>query len=194
MKNGTVIGGETDRSTGLDTQDKGFWRGARSTGTIMAFALGAFLTSTPAKADSRFEDAHTLRSLDIMLMVTALRCRSGPHDFQSDYRHFSAAHSHDLGAVGRTLRHSFTASYGEEKPERALDRMGVRIANSYGDGHPWLNCAELQQATRELTQSANAENLIVKARYLLSASRPAEQQSMAPQITYNMTADWEKRP
>jgi len=184
------------------TQDQGFWRCARSTGMVVTVGLAAALTSAPAQAESGFEDAHSLRSLDIMLMVTSLRCRSGPNDFQGDYHRFSATHSAQLSAAGHTLKRTFAASYGETNPARALDRMGVKIANSYGGGHPWLSCADLQQATRELSQSPDTASLAQYARYLLGASRPAGQQtaiaaiknSEPAQISYNMTAEWEKRP
>ncbi|WP_152553413.1 S-adenosyl-L-homocysteine hydrolase [Erythrobacter longus] len=186
--------------------DRGFWRGAKAVVMVMATALGAATMTAPAQANAGsttgFDQAHSLRSLDIMLMVTSLRCRSGPHDFRSDYNNFSAVQSAHLNAAGRTLRRSFAASYGETNPARALDRMGVKIANSYGDGHPWLNCAQLQQAARELSQSPDVDHLANKARYLLSARRPLEQpavprqiaQSQPVQIAYNMTADWEQRP
>ena len=180
--------------------DRGFWRPAKSTGFVMGVALAAALTSTPAHANDRFEEAHSLRSLDIMLMVTALRCRSGPHDFQSDYQQFAATHLPHLNAAGRTLKRNFAASYGERNPSRALDRMGVRIANAYGGGHPWMSCAELQQVTRDLCESEDAKSLASSARYLLSASRPPSEtapevaRSEPVRIGYNMTAEWEKRP
>lgn len=184
----------------------GFWRGAKAVTVVIAVALGAAFITAPAQASNGpsngFEEAHSLRSLDIMLMVTSLRCRSGPHDFRSDYSDFSTAQSMHLNAAGRTLKRTFAASYGEANPARVLDRMGVKIANSYGDGHPWLSCAELQQIARELSQSRDVGDLTHKARYLLSAQRPLEQPVVAPgiaqsqpaHITYNMTADWEQRP
>ena len=183
---------------------------ARSAAVALAAALGAAFFAPPAQASDGFEEAHSLRSLDIMLMVTALRCRSGPHDFQSDYHQFSATHLSHLNAAGRTLQRTFAASYGERNPARALDRMGVKIANAYGGGHPWMSCAELQQVTRDLSQGADKASLAQSARYLLSASRPqqmgATQQAVSKEtmsgparssgvrIGYNMTADWEKRP
>ena len=187
----------------MDTAQTGLLRAVKSTGAITAIALCAAFVSAPAKADSGFEQAHSLRSLDIMLMVTALRCRGGPDDFQADYHQFAAAHSSHLSGAARTLRRTFAASYGERKPERALDRMGVKIANSYGDGHPWMDCAELKQTTRDLAQRSGAGELAESARYLLSASRPqyaqvqprtAYAQGEGATIGYNMTADWEKRP
>ncbi len=187
--------------------ENGVGRTTRSVGIVLGVALAATISSTPASANSGFDDAHSLRSLDIMLMVTALRCRSSAHDFQSDYHRFSAAHLRHLNAAGTTLKRSFVASYGERNPTRALDRMGVKIANTYGDGHPWLSCAELKQVTQDLTASSDAQSLAINARYFLSASRPlpapqitpqfgdgSEQGGEVVQITYNMTAEWEKRP
>ena len=180
--------------------DKGFWRSVRSTGFIMGVGLAAAMTSVPAQANNGFDDAHSLRSLDIMLMVTALRCRSSEHDFQSDYHAFSAAHITKLKAASRTLKRSFAASYGERNPNRALDRMGVKIANAYGGGHPWMSCAELQQEARELSRSADVASLARRARTLLSATRPPVTaaprvaQNDGVRIGYNMTAEWKKRP
>lgn len=167
----------------------------------MGVALATAMTSAPAKADTGFEDAHSLRSLDIMLMVTSLRCRSGPNDFQADYHRFSAAHLSQLNAASRTLKRTFAASYGEGDPTRALDRMGVKIANAYGGGHPWMSCAQLQQTARDLLQTTDTASLARTARYLLSAERPQAQQPALQiaqgepvRIGYNMTAQWEQRP
>jgi len=184
-----------------DAQNRGLWRTLKSTGFIMGAALIGAVTSAPAQANSEFEDAHSLRSLDIMLMVTALRCRTGPHNFQSDYHRFSATHLPHLKAASRTLTRTFAASYGETNPSRALDRMGVKIANAYGGGHPWMSCEELQKVARDLShERENRATLAKSARYLLSASRPASEpvqqiaQSEQVRIGYNMTAEWEKRP
>lgn len=189
----------------------GLKRTTRSLGVVIGVALAATLSAAPAKANSGFDEAHSLRSLDIMLMVTALRCRSGAHDFQSDYHQFSSAHLRHLNAASTTLKRNFQASHGERNPARALDRMGVKIANTYGDGHPWLSCAELKQVTQSLSQSSDAQSLVANARYLLGSARPqslssaptgqiartSQEQGFQPspvQITYNMSADWESRP
>lgn len=177
-------------------------------------ALAVFFASSPAKASSSFDEAHSLRSLDIMLMVTALRCRTGPHDFQADYNRFAAAHLPRLNEAGHALRQSFAASHRGAHAERALDRLGVRIANSYGDGHPWMECAELRRVTQELALHSDPHRLAETARYLLSEQRPGAVQyaEVAPnsgassaaqlaqaqshtvrevRISYAMTADWE---
>lgn len=185
----------------------GLGRTTKSIGLVLGVAMIATLSATPVSANSGFDDAHSLRSLDIMLMVTSLRCRSSADDFQSDYHRFSAAHLKHLNAASRTLKRSFVASYGERNPSRALDRMGVKIANSYGDGHPWLSCAQLKQVTQDLTANSDVQSLATHARYLLSATRPAPAPQIAPrlgqaseqsdegvQITYNLTAQWDKRP
>lgn len=190
----------TQKHTANYGDERGLWRTLKSTGTVMGMALGAALLSAPAQADTGFEDAHALRSLDIMLMVTALRCRSGPNDFQNDYHNFSATHSQRLSAASRMLKRTFAAGQGASSPARALDRMGVKIANSYGDGHPWLDCAQLQQAARDLSQKPDQASLVQSARHLLSASRPEPQiaqssdQGAQVRISYNMTGQWEQRP
>lgn len=187
----------------------------KSTALLISAALAGAVICAPASAqttgaDDGFEEAHSLRSLEIMLMVTALRCRTGSHDFQTDYHRFSATHMQHLRAASTTLRRTFEASYGERNPARALDRMGVKIANAYGGGHPWMGCAELQQVTRELCEARDAAHLKQTARRLLSATRPpvkpaqtvaAHAEAPSPiaqgdnvQISYNMTADWQKRP
>lgn len=181
------------------------WEKAGLAGLI---ALVASLGSTPAQAQTSLEEAHSLRSLDIMLMVTALRCRTGPHDFRADYERFTATHLTRLNAAGDALRHSFVADYGEPGSMRALDRLGVRIANSYGEGHPWMDCADLQHAARELAQLSDPAKLADAARAVLSPVRPvsdyriadmsaaqiqppAPVQVQAVRIGYAMTTDWE---
>ncbi|MCK0100468.1 S-adenosyl-L-homocysteine hydrolase [Qipengyuania sp. S6317L1] len=186
---------------------------ARPWGAVAGFVLAAALSSSPASAKSEFEDAHSLRSLDIMLMVTSLRCRTGAHDFRSDYHRFSAANLEHLNDAGSTLKRSLANSFGERNPARALDRMGVKIANSYGDGHPWLSCAELKQVAQDLSRASDAQSLVRSARYLLGAARQHSHDNaqvatkkggeVAPQIarssenvrlSYDMSAQWEIRP
>lgn len=185
----------------------------RPLGAVAGFVLAAALSSSPASANSGFEDAHSLRSLDIMLMVTSLRCRTGAHDFRGEYHRFSAANLEHLNEASNTLKRSFVANHGERNPARALDRMGVKIANSYGDGHPWLSCAELKDVARDLSHGSDAKSLARRARYLLNAARPRAHDiaqiaaksgsEAAPQmarsgenvrLTYNMSAQWEIRP
>ena len=138
------------------------------------------LVTVPANAKTGLGEAQALRTFDIMLMVTALRCRTGADDFQADYYRFAANHVGTLNRAGATLRAEFANTMGPRSADRALDRMGVRIANSYGDGHPWMGCAQLGQLARELAVTSDPGALATAAYYALAA---APVQRSQPQVT-----------
>ncbi|HYD23507.1 MAG TPA: S-adenosyl-L-homocysteine hydrolase [Croceibacterium sp.] len=121
-----------------------------------AIAAGLLLAGSPAAAQSDLAAAEKLRRLDIMLMVTALRCRFGADDFQADYNAFAARHLETMNAAGRRLTQALAAQHGAQGARRALDRLSTRMANAYGMGHPTLGCAELKQATHELSLAQDA--------------------------------------
>ena len=52
-------------------------------GVAASLAAAAMLAGVPASANT-LEDAEKLRKLDIMLMVTGLRCRTTADNFQAD--------------------------------------------------------------------------------------------------------------
>lgn len=136
--------------------------------TIAAgIAATSLLAGAPAAAETEVEKAQKLRQLDIMLMVTSLRCRFGADDFQADYRDFTARHLGTLNAASRRLRTELSAQYGTRGATRALDRLSTRMANTYGMGHPRLGCGELKQVTRQLAQQQSA-TLAVAADELLA--------------------------
>jgi hypothetical protein len=136
-----------------------------------AAALAASaLAATPAQAQacwgSNAVNAAKVRSLDIMLMVTALRCRTGPDDYQPDYYRFAAAHQAELNVANGVIRAQFTGS-GPAAANRALDKMSVTIANGYGTGHPELGCAQLRQVTRDLAATRVPGALLAAAHALV---------------------------
>lgn len=141
------------------------WAVGLSVGAAMAFG-------TAAQADPVANNAESIRKLNIMLMVTSLRCRSGEHAFESEYRRFNVAHQGSLEAAHRHLKRQMSATHGEREQQRALDRLGVSVANSYGNGHPWLDCAGLKQATTELTMSQDRQRLADMAGVLLARQEP----------------------
>lgn len=141
-----------------------------STGVAAALAaLSIAASAVPAQAASG-DDAEKVRRLDIMLMVSALRCRNTSDGFQSDYDRFSSAHLSELNASAGVLKKSLEARYGATGAKRALDKISTSMANSYGQGHPWLNCAELKQATQSLAQNRAPGALLAAADVLLGDS------------------------
>ncbi|WP_133365174.1 S-adenosyl-L-homocysteine hydrolase [Qipengyuania sediminis] len=143
--------------------------------TASLAALAVLATPLPAQA-SATDDAEAVRKLDIMLMVTSLRCRKTADNFQADYQRFSSSHLATLNAASRTLQADLVKSGNTGK--RALDKISVSMANAYGNGHPWLGCGELKRITQDLTKNAKPTQLATAAQDLLSA-RPRGQWAMA---------------
>lgn len=136
----------------------------------LAILAGA---AVPAQAGG-YADAEKLRKLDIMLMVTALRCRHGADNFQGDYGKFSTKHNVALQGAARTLQASYSGKYGAKGAKRQLDKISVSMANRYGQGHPWLECAQLKQVTHDLAADRDSSRLLAVADQLLANDRPAQ--------------------
>jgi hypothetical protein len=135
-------------------------------GVAAGLAAVTMLISVPASA-GEMSSAEKVRRLDIMLMVTGLRCRTGADDFQADYRRFTTNHIADLNGSARALKGELARRYGPVGAERALDRLSVTMANEYGQGHPWLDCRDLKTVARNLAQAEGAGPLIEAADQLI---------------------------
>jgi hypothetical protein len=136
-------------------------------------AVGMLGAAVPAGAADPVADngaAEKLRRLDIMLMVTALRCRTTPDNFQPEFQDFEASHLRELNDAAADLRNGLVGAYGVTGAMRALDRMSTSMANQYGQGHPWMGCAELKVATRILTSIRTRDALVSAADELLAPS------------------------
>ena len=140
-----------------------------------AIAGVCLVSATPGSAQSQtlssFE-AEQIRKLEIMLMVSSLRCRSGESDLRPEYRAFSTRHVGSLKAASRKLRADLAAKHGTKASLRALDRISTGMANTYGGGHPWQECSDLKEVAGRLSQSENRVELIATANYLLAPQRP----------------------
>lgn len=111
--------------------------------------------------------AEKLRRLDIMLMVTGLRCRSGGSNFQADYGRFTTNHIDELNAASDAMKADLALRHGVGGAARALDRLSTVMANQYGNGHPWLGCAQLKQVARGLAAARGTAPLLEAADQLL---------------------------
>lgn len=114
------------------------------------------------------DGAEKLQRLNIMLMVTALRCRRTSDDFTADYRRFTAEQTAELSEAGAQLRRQLVARHGARAGQAAFDRLSTSMANSYGLGHPWLNCGQLKQVARNLTKVQGRPTLVEAADQLLA--------------------------
>ena len=134
----------------------------RVSGVAAGMAAVAMLCSQPALA-APMSKAEKLRRLDIMLMVTGLRCRTTADNFQADYGRFTTNHIGELNAASRALKAELASLHGIGGADRALDRISVTMANQYGQGHPWLGCRQLGQVTRMLADAQGRAPLLAAA-------------------------------
>ena len=134
---------------------------------VMASLAASLVAATPAQASGAMGGSEKLRRLDIMLMVTGLRCRTTESNFTADFAAFEAAHMADLNAASTAIRDSMVPRFGISGANRALDRISTSMANQYGQGHPWLNCGQLKQVASTLVEMRGLQPLVEAANDLL---------------------------
>ena len=135
-------------------------------GLVACLAAVSMVVSVPAAAGGMGQ-AEKIRRLDIMLMVTGLRCRTSKDNFQRDYGRFTTNHIDELNAAAHELKANYSARVGAGKADRALDKLSVQMANQYGQGHPWLSCGQLKQVARTLADMRGLNPLVEAANDLL---------------------------
>ena len=135
-------------------------------------AVSSLALAVPAQAATSARDAAQLRKLDIMLMVSSLRCRFGTDNFQADYETFSTTQHATMQGAYRVLEADYTARLGRAGAKKSLDRISVVMANEYGQGHPWLSCGQLKSMTRDLAGTADVGRLLAVAGDVLGQSPP----------------------
>lgn len=140
-----------------------------ATGVAAGLAAMSMIAAAPASA-AGMSQAEKLRRLDIMLMVTGLRCRTTADNFQADYGRFTANHIAELNAASDALKADLGRRYGAAGANRALDRLSVTMANAYGQGHPWLDCGQLKQVARGLAAARGQGPLVEAADQLLESN------------------------
>ncbi len=140
------------------------FRLAISLAAAAAAVLGA---ATPAQASGASGNAEKLRRLDIMLMVTSLRCRTTADNFSAEYGTFTTNHLSELNQASDQLRANLAERHGYVGSARALDTISTVMANAYGQGHPWLSCHDLKMVTRDLAVMRGHEVLVEAADQLL---------------------------
>ncbi|MEQ1496689.1 MAG: S-adenosyl-L-homocysteine hydrolase [Novosphingobium sp.] len=145
-------------------------------GVAASIAAASMLLSVPVLAVPGVSSsvpgmgqAEKLRRLDIMLMVTGLRCRTTKDNFNAEYGRFTTAHLGTLNAASRTLKADYAKRYGAVGANRALDKLSVQMANQYGQGHPWLSCGQLKQVAGSLAQMRGVEPLVAAADEVLDS-------------------------
>lgn len=162
----------------------------RMINSVAALASAAVLAATPLPAMANpqvrmdAQSAEQLRQLDIMLMVTQLHCRRGSHAFGAEYDRFSANHLPVMRAANRQLRRSYAAGRSNRAQRRMMDTLSTSMANRYGLGHPWMECAELRELAGELASTDSLTILLAAADEVLADEQP---------VRVSMEARWTDR-
>jgi hypothetical protein len=119
-------------------------------------ALAAAMPLAPATANTCWKtaaiEAAQVRDMDMMLMVSALRCRGTAHNFLPAYNRFVQEKRVALTGLNDELRAHFRAQVGPIAGLGAYDDYVTGLANIYGAGVGGLACRDLQS----IADAANA--------------------------------------
>jgi hypothetical protein len=118
----------------------------------------AALATKPAQAcwNAAEQDAAKISSLNMLLMVSALRCRNGADNFLPEYNAFVKSNNSVLGSQNGLIRQQFSRSLGASRAELAADQLTVGFANHYGAGHETMGCSELKALTTDVSLSSHS--------------------------------------
>lgn len=139
--------------------------------TLFAITL-AF--NGPVNANPGMSGAEKLYRLNAMLLATGQYCRSTPNNFTADFASFTDSHVVELTQMEVEFRTELAVRYGNARANRVLSQMNRSMANSYAKGHPWLDCAQLKLATRNLTEIIGRATLEEAAHQLIIDNRASQ--------------------
>jgi hypothetical protein len=147
--------------------------------TLPALVAGLSLAFAPAAQASACYSAASLpaaklRHLDVMLMVSALRCRAGADNFQSDYEQFVDHNRGALSAANHAMLDDLAGRLGAARASAEMDKLSVMMANRYGSGLG-VGCHELRMIAQDLGASHEAAALADAAEALVG--EPALEQA-----------------
>lgn len=123
---------------------------------FLAVAVATMMPLTPATAASCWKktavEAAQVRDFEMMLMVSALRCRATGSNFLPAYNRFVQEKRAALTQINDELREHFRSVVGPVGALGAYDNYVTGLANLYGAGAEGLACRDLQS----ITDAANA--------------------------------------
>lgn len=118
--------------------------------TLAGLAAISALLATPVQAACWSKEsiaAAKVREFETMLMVSALRCRTGGSDFLAKYNQFIREGRPVLTKANETLRAQFSSEFGAARGLNAYDGFVTSLANRYGAGIAELKCSDLSDIT-----------------------------------------------
>lgn len=143
-------------------------------GSLLALAIMTvcLILAPPARAEEAPSVARKINQVDVMLLVTSLRCRFGADDFRSEYEELHARHQAEFSEANSQLKAEFLKHDASAAAQRSFDSFITKVANTYGNGHPWLGCAELRSITGTLAKMEGSGPLIEAYGQLVAGAPP----------------------
>ncbi len=142
-----------------------------------AMALAGMLAGNPVSAKCWSAEevaAATLRDMDSMLMVSALRCRLAGRNFVADYNRFVRQARPALSAANEVLR----ARMGIE----GYDRYQTLLANRYGGGADGMNCKQVAEVLSDAREEHGSATGLAKVAREVDASLSLPGGRCAPRV------------
>ena len=140
---------------------------------LMSVAI-CLLSVQPAMAcwDNTATNALKIKHLNTMLMATALRCRNTESNFLPNYNAFVQKHNMLLGQQNSIVRVELAKTLGNGGAIERSDNLSVGYANTYGAGHPGMNCAQLKVLAVDIAnQPSDVANFSLIADLVLLPSK-----------------------
>jgi hypothetical protein len=103
--------------------------------TMLGAVAGAALLVAPVQATCWKSDeasAASVRELQSMLMVAALRCQVSGYPMMNDYNAFVQHNRGAIGALNDKIKAHFIRTFGPVGGQRAYDSFTTSMANGYG--------------------------------------------------------------
>lgn len=149
-------------------------------------ALAAAIVAAPVNAacwNSEETAAATVRELQSMLMVAALRCQVAQHDMTHEYNDFLKANKTLIQRGNDRLKAHFVKASGPVAGQRAYDAFATHLANGYGaDGSSGDVCSAMASLAQEAALVAGDQDglLLLADRQGLSTELPGGTCRKAP--------------
>jgi hypothetical protein len=150
----------------------------RVKGSIAAATLGLSLLASPAQAcwTNVEQDAARIANLNQMMMVSALRCRFGKHNFLADYNRFIRNNNDVLASQHRVIQDHYAKTSGSKASFAELDKFMIGLSNYYGGGHGNPDCGALEKLSHHLSKGRHdVETLASLAESQVGVPRQAAQ-------------------
>lgn len=126
-------------------------------GSLVAIFVGLSTIAAPAYAcwTNVEQDAARIANMNQMLMVSALRCRFGNHNFLDNYNRFIRNNNALLASQHNIIKARYARNVGEKAAFAELDKFVIGLSNYYGGGHGDPDCSKLEKLTDDLSQGRN---------------------------------------